>query len=517
MGVAQRGKDRAESMMDQLLRRVGQEIQRRHLIALGQRVLVALSGGPDSSVLLHLLVRLAPTTGWQVAAAHLHHALRGPAADADCQRAEDLARELGVPIFVRRVDVRALAQKESLSIEAAGRRARYRFFSDLIQRPGFDRVALGHHQDDQAETVLLHLLQGSGLHGLAGMAWQRGRYYIRPLLSVSRAEIEQYVREWGWQPAQDLSNQDPTFLRNRLRHQLLPLLEKEYAPGLRHRLAQLAEVVRAEDELIEELLDQAWARLDVQPLPAGWSVQAREWDQLPKALRRRAARRLLSWVMRGERETPEGSPGEGNPTTTARTGEIVTVRGASYRLIERMAAVPLPARVQLPRGWSWSRSSAVAGQERYILKLSEPSTTQPCMTLPIPGKVTWQWMGLPTCLSAHVLVAPPPGRLWSCDLNHPHIDAEALQGKVWVRGWQPGDRLRPLGLAGTKKVQDVFVDKKVPSEQRSQWPIVCDEGGIIWIPGLALDERVRITPASQHWLQLDWRVPSQPPPSNSML
>ncbi|HHV56017.1 MAG TPA: tRNA lysidine(34) synthetase TilS [Firmicutes bacterium] len=490
----------------------------RKLILPRQRVLVALSGGPDSSVLLHLLWRLAREEEWQweLASAHLNHCLRGEEARADEEKARRLAETLAVPFYVERVEVAALARERGISLEAAGRLARYRFFDQLATRLGCDRVALGHHLDDQAETILLHLLQGTGLRGLTGMSWLRENRYVRPLLSTRRQEIEDYLAAWGWEPARDRSNTEVTWLRNRIRQELLPLLEQEYSPAIRVNLVRLAEVAREEDEFLEATARHALTRLEVScegrpaPDPGAVSWRLLPFAELPVALQRRVLRQLVRRLLEGR------MPRDWGFTTTERwrlallapvAGDaVVRDRGDGEDGIAYL-------RGDLPGGLRWELKGERVRLWR-VAREEEGQVGEEALDLPVPGSVSWGVRG-ETIIRASLegveatgsgsggqtAGLPPRGR-WEALL-----DADLVAGGLRVRSWRPGDRVAPPGMAGHKKLQDLFVDAKIPREWRSNWPVVVDEVGIVWVPGLAVDRRVVAMPGSRRVVRLRWSGP----------
>ena len=237
-----------------LHRRITAAILTKQLFKSGDTLIIGLSGGADSTALLDLLATL-PAFPLRLVAAHLNHCLRGAESDADEQFCRDLAAHYTIPFESRCVDVKGLAARESLNLEDAGRRARITFFDEISITWQAAAVVLAHHADDQAETVLMRLLRGSGTSGLVGMPWRNGRGYIRPMLDITRAEIEAYLAERRLDWREDTSNLDTTFLRNRIRHELLPLLEA-YNPAVRNALATTAGILSEEDMLLDALTRQ---------------------------------------------------------------------------------------------------------------------------------------------------------------------------------------------------------------------------------------------------------------------
>jgi tRNA(Ile)-lysidine synthase len=264
-------------------------IRERALMRAGDRVGVAVSGGADSVALLRVLLDLRSELGIVLSVAHFNHGLRGEQSAADEAFVADLAEHQGLELFVHRDDVREHASASKLSLEAAGRVARYRWFAHLAQQHRLNQVATAHTLDDQAETVLLKFLRGAGTRGLAGIypiVNRNGFRIVRPLLCVTRAEVEPYLSSLGQEWREDESNLDHRFLRNRIRHELLPLLERDYNPRLRHLLADLAKLSQGEQHYWDELVAQHLITNDAgELLLAGFA-------ELPVALQRRVVKRF---------------------------------------------------------------------------------------------------------------------------------------------------------------------------------------------------------------------------------
>ena len=486
-----------------LLDRVEKFIKRHRLLRPGDKVLVAVSGGPDSLALLHLLTRLREPWQLTLHALHVNHGLRAEAAE-DAAFVEAMGRRWGVPVTVATVDVRA-ERKAGESLQQAARRVRYRVLTENARAVGATRVALGHQADDQAETVLMRLLRGAGTTGLAGMRPRRGPF-VRPLLAVTRAEIEAYCREFQLEPRLDPSNWSPHYLRNRIRHHLLPLLERDYNPNIRAVLSRTATLVREEDDLLEALALQAYRRLtsgrEGRQGPPALPVEGLR--RLPVPLARRVVRRALR--MAGVNIAAVTAEHVAAILALLDAGGAVTVPGGvrvrrdGERLVlERLLPeqlLPEQSADRSPGGTALGTVKAAARGPGFQAELA------------VPGETRVPQMGL--VLQAEIVEPPASGELVADPraFSGPEeavLDWDRVVPPLVVRSWQPGDRMRPLGLAGSKKLQDLFVDAKVPVHQRGRMPIVADQAGILWVAGLRVDERAAVTEKTERVLRLKAR------------
>lgn len=472
-----------------MLEGVRRFITRNRLLEPGDRVVVAVSGGPDSLALA--LVLHALQEEWRLAlhVFHLHHGLRGEDADRDAAFVREVAARLGLPCTVARRDVRAEAGRLGGGLENAGRVARYRALAELAEQLGARRVAVGHTMDDQAESVLMGLLRGAGRRGLGGMAPSRPLGFgappdvtlIRPLLAVRRADTEQYVLAAGLEPRRDPMNEDPRFLRARLRTQLIPLLEEQYNPAVVTRLAVLAGIMRDEDDFLERQAREAARELGVgftgreAVLPA--SALARLHPALGRRLVRLAGRaagatlaaRAVEQVLDLARRTGDGEAHLGRHLVAERAGDRIRLYRSGTG--DGGAAAPLPGPVPLP----------------------------------VPGAVT---------LAGHRIVARAEGPAafpaagpWELD-----VDPDALPGPLEVRTRRPGDRVYPVGMTGSTKLQDLFVNRKIPRGDRDRVPLVVSGNEVVWVVGLRADRRFVARPGRPRVALRASRL-AEPPPA----
>lgn len=419
-------------------------------------VLVGLSGGVDSVVLLHLLCGLREQGRLSaVMAAHLHHGLRGAEADADAAFCEALCGAWDVPFVCGRAEVRTVAAEKGLSLETAAREERYAFLKRAAAQLGADCIAVAHHMDDQAETLLLHLLRGSGLDGLAGMRPRTGNI-VRPLLAARRQDIEAYAQAHGLAFCTDATNASDAMTRNRVRHELLPLLCSFNPRAVEHLCATASLLAQDADYL------NAAARAAAGAAAGRDGAGRKALLALPDAVRSRVLKRLLFEAQGGEVERRDVARLEA--LLEARTGTQIELRGGAAAWVdaerlyvgrppqESAFAVPFaaPGRTQTPRG------AFVAVADR---------------------------------------LSRPGGAHEAC------IDWDALPEDAVVRTRREGDRFHPLGAPGDRKLSDVMTDRKLPRWERDV-PLLCSGARVLWMPGYTIADSIKITPHTERTLHI---------------
>jgi tRNA(Ile)-lysidine synthase len=415
--------------------------------------------------MLHILSLLAGELALDLHVAHVQHGLRGAAAAADADFVQAQAAALHLPCTVLAVDVLG-ARTARESLEAAARRVRYAALRALAASLGATAIATGHTLDDQAETLLLHLLRGAGLDGLAGMRPRR-HDLARPLLAVTHAETTAYCHALGLQARDDLTNHDTRFRRNAVRHDLLPRL-RPYNNRIAETLARAAALLADDADYLWQAAEARLAALRVPAPPHALAFQVSGYRALPAALRRRVVRQAVAEV-------------------------AGTIDGLRAEHVESIDA--LLVRGQAGRRWQLPRQVRVevAGELAIVTRAEAPMAPPPGLpvALPVPGACSFgPWQITAQCgpRQQALPAAPDPVSIG----HRACCDRRAIHGALSVRSRLAGDRLRPLGLHGSRKLQDLLVDRKVPREQRQAVPVVCDEQGIIWVAGFALDERVAV-------------------------
>ncbi len=446
------------------------------LVRPSDRVLAAVSGGADSTALLLILCALRRSLKIEVQAAYFDHMLRGRRVIKREQRfLRTLCEGLNVPLLTGAADVRAHKSKQRLSLEEAARDLRYDFLRRIAKENACSAVATGHTEDDQAETVLLHIIRGTGLRGLAAMApsarlpVKSEVRLVRPLLALSHTETEHYCREAGVEPIEDATNHSRAHLRNRVRHDLLPLLRR-YNPRIEQALVRLSAAAADDGETLDQLVLETIAT-DA-PKNSTLRISRRKLNELPNSMRARAVRSAIASLLGTTR-----SFSERNITAIVR------------------AAVTTGTTLDLPLG-------VCLEVQREVLVLRQggqaPTTSTRRVRLAVPGSAhLGAWM-----VSAKLLDRPPTRLGPRNGVPTALLDADALGTSLWLRSRRPGDRYQPLGLRRSKKLQDVLVDSHVPRSERDALPLLCGGEGIAWIVGQPPADWAKITEDTRRAVQV---------------
>jgi tRNA(Ile)-lysidine synthase len=478
----------AKAAILDLLSSVRRFVRDHDLIAPGTRVLAAVSGGSDSVALAHILRELERAGDLQLAGlVHFNHQLRA-AADGDERFVAQLGASLGLPVFASRGDVAARARRERRSVEDAARTARHQWFEQARAQSGAEVVALGHTRDDQAETFLLRLVRGAGPRGLGGMHPRNGAI-VRPLLSSRRAALREWLRARALPFVDDDTNADVAIPRNRVRAELVPLLEQRFNPAIVDVLADEAALARELWMWVDDLAAACAARL-VRPVVGEGHHRVREIDvrelrELPMALRRAVLWRTMT-DLAGFRPISFGHVDAAIRLTDQFDDDCVDLPG---QRLERIGS----RLVLRGRSADTIGRAAAAAPNLFRYPLSIPGE----VALPQAG---WRVSAELLAGSAHDTMGAIPGsRVPGSSLRDTAlVRGDVVAGSLAVRNRRPGDRFRPVGLDGRKKLQDYFVDRKVARDRRDMVPIVVDETDrIVWVAGYEIDEAFRVTDPAQ--------------------
>jgi tRNA(Ile)-lysidine synthase len=449
----------------------------------GTKILVAVSGGLDSMVLLHALKTLADERRWKLAVAHFNHRLRGRASEADEALVRKTAREMKLPFFSESADVEQIAWEEKISIEMAARQLRHTFLARTARDHGTNTIALAHHADDQVELFFLRLLRGAGGIGLGGMQWRstspvdKKISIVRPLLDVPRAELAAFAKKNRIRYREDGTNLSMDFLRNRIRHQLLPLLRRDYQPGLNKTVLRSMEIAGAESNLIAGLArawlnQQAFRRGGEEDGGAGSSSYLEtDFEKLPEAIQRQVLK--LQIIELGV--TPD------------------------FELVEfiRQSAdrpVAVSAMVSLFR----DATGCVKRHEYQTVAFDDHHVT---VRVDKPGRIEFDGAELKWRFRNPRKDFGKSKAAGGLEL----FDADKTGKKIVLRHWRAGDRFRPIGLASGAKLQDLFTNAKVPREKRHQLVVAEAGAGIFWVEELRISEDFKLTAQTKRVLIWKWR------------
>ena len=449
-------------------------------------LLVGVSGGADSSCLLHLVAHL----GWQVTAGHFDHQLR-PESGADGEAVRRLAAELGIPFVLGGGDVAEIARKERLSIEEAARHARYFFLFEQARAIGAQAVAVAHNADDQVETLLMHLLRGAGLAGLKGMdlytthavqeGWGADLPLVRPLLGVKRAEIEAYCIETGLKPVLDASNADTAFFRNRLRHELIPFLES-YNPQVREVLLRTAEVLNGEYQIVVAMVDKAWDDC-AKGVGAGYlAFDHLKLREKPKGLLRAILRRGIEILRPGLRDIGfvEIDRAMAFVMAPSRTRGMDLAAGLSLFIEDDWLYLEVSGKAPIPEQWL----QLIANQSAELN----------------PGEYIELSAGWRLC--AERIRLPETG-VSGTGADEAWLDAAEIRLPLAVRGALPGERFQPFGMGGkSQKLSDFWINRGIPRRARANWPLVMCGKEILWVAGLRSADQHSVTPTTREVIHL---------------
>ena len=465
--------------IEHLVPHVIRTIQTEDLFQKNDTVVVAVSGGADSVCLLHVLAELKKKLHINLHAAHLNHGLRGHEAQEDADYVAGLARKLNIPVTIEKRDVAVYRRQKRCSPEEAAREVRYQFLADVLKSTGAGAVAVGHTRDDHIETILLHLLRGTGTAGLRGLQFRSTIHtgeegttltLVRPLLDISRRETIDYCNAHGLNPRFDASNLSPEFLRNRVRHELIPLLE-QYNPSIDTALLRLGSIADADASYIEDEAARAWKDIVVEK--AGILYFDREKAKtLPYALKRQLFRMALRQL----------------------AGNLRDFEADHIEAMLSFLSKPGGKQLDLPHG-----IRLFSQYDNLILSTAEQS---PCpfppiekeMPIAVPGETTLPgWL-----IKAHVSES-------ACNDENAFsacFDLDKTGTALSVRPRKRGDRFQPLGMAQTKKLQDFMVDARIPRNWRRSIPVLTSPAHILWVVGWRIDERVKVTDSTQNVLRL---------------
>jgi len=457
-------------MSKETIKKVRETIIRYGMTDPGDLLVVAVSGGPDSVCLLDILNQLSDDLEVRLVVAHFNHGLRQAEDEHETRLVRKLAESMDLPFETEKT---SLLGEGSASMEERARDARYEFFEKVRERSHARKIAVGHNLNDQAETVLMRLLRGSGPSGLAGIPPIRDNRIIRPLIEVKREDIESYIAARGLPYAIDSSNLDIRYLRNRIRIELMPMM-LGYQPQLVEHLGRLATILRGEDSYMEGQAAD-WVERETEPGPnSDISVPVSSFMKLPGPFRNRVARHLLKKIGNGLRRIDHD--------------HIQSISSLANG-VSPQGMTDLPNGLVVKKVYDTLTFSS--GEEQGVLESS--------YILEGPGTLHMEHMGRSISIEEKEVGADHDmgDSEWTA-----YLDAGRLEYPLLVRNFRPGDRFIPLGMKGHKKIKDFFIDLKVPSEVRAAIPILTSQDKVVWVCGYRIDERFKVTPRTKKILKV---------------
>ncbi|MGZ3594084.1 MAG: tRNA lysidine(34) synthetase TilS [Syntrophales bacterium] len=464
-----------------MIRKIRDAIEANHLLDHEEKVVVAVSGGPDSIALLKVLEMLSHEYRLTLIVAHLNHGLREDAPSEE-RFVRKMAQDMGLLFESKSLDVASLRKVSGKCMEDTSREARYDFLNDVAKKHGARKIALGHHMNDQTETVLMNFLRGSGPSGLKGMLTSRDSRYIRPLLAATRDEITSFLASHGLPFVTDASNADQRYLRNRIRHALVPELKARYNPNLDEGIRSMAEIMRVENEYMKMATDKVLLAWGITSGDSEFRIRISDFLEYHEAIQRRIMKHLLEWL------SPHGK-GIGFRHINAALELIRSDRPGAY--------VNLPCDIEVRREYGVLVISKKEVCDKGILNkrcddLYYEVTPPASVKMPKLGKtMIFKFAKDPIDVKANTRDAVL-------------MDYDRISPPLVIRTVRPGDKIQPLGMRGMKKIKSVLIDEKIPRRHRREIPLLLDQDAVLWIAGLRLSERVKITEKTRQILEVEF-------------
>ena len=446
-------------------------VHKYNMINMSETVVVGVSGGADSLALLHVLKRLSSDFRFNLVAAHLNHMLRGDDSEKDEEHVASICKNWGVECFIKRTDIRELANELKISEEEAGRKARYEFFKELMGVIKADKLALAHHKDDRVETILHNFIRGTGTQGLKGINYIRDGFVIRPFLDVSKDEILSYCIEENISYREDLSNKDQSYTRNRLRHGLIPFMQNNFNPNIAETILRMSDVIGEEDDFLGRYCGELLPTLLSYEKNKAKVILDR-FNQLHLALKRRLLRMVILEFM-----------------SVFYCIELVHIDNIIKMLhnAKQGTSFKLPGKVRVD----------IAYGAAFISSDSEKIVKDPFEhSLNLPGSVFIHEANV------KITAGYKDKNQLLYGKNPVYIDADEVKSSLVIRSRRTGDRFKPLGMSSYKKLKEFFIDWKVPREKRDSIPLITDSRNIIWVAGYQINEDYKVTDKTVRVLEL---------------
>ncbi|WP_244834294.1 tRNA lysidine(34) synthetase TilS [Clostridium sp. BJN0001] len=451
-------------------------ILENHLIENGDKVLVALSGGPDSLCLLNILYELSSKLNIKLYAAHLNHMLRGKDADNDEEYVKKVCKKLDIPCFVRRVDVNRYSEEEKLSSEMAGRKARYDFFDEVVEKEKIDKVATAHTKNDQAETVLFRLMRGTGMEGLCGIKVKRDKI-IRPILCLTRREVEEYISLKNLNPRIDKTNFEKIYNRNKIRLDILPYMKNNFNKDIIETINRMTDILKKDNAYLNSMADQNYEKYC--SVFHSYVILKKKMFSLDEAILTRIIRKAMSKASDSYYDFEMKHIYEIISLSAKSSGKYVDLPNNIY-------AENVYGDIYIKKESMKNKNSDINNKD---IILSRDECTEKSINF---GK--------------YILDFKKIDRNIEQNLNKnafiKYFDYDKIKSKIVVRTRKNGDKIIPLGMKNYKKVKDIFIDMKIEKEKRNNIPIICFDENISWIVGVKFSQQYKVTETTKNILEI---------------
>jgi len=487
-------KPEVKPISGRIIERVIRTINDYNMLYPGDSVLACVSGGSDSVALLHILSILSPRFNIKIGVAHLDHSLRAEESIQDAKFVESLASKLDLPFHIKKMSIQNHAKKEKLSIEHAGRKARYDFFWNTSKKAGYSRIATAHHAGDNAELILMNMLRGAGKSGLSGIPPVRRngeKVIIRPLIHLSKNEIHAFLSENGLHYVQDSTNLDTTFYRNRIRHNLIPEIETSYNPKIVEALNRMGTIIQDEENWITEIVDNELKDLVIRKNGGPIRFSASHFMEKPLPLRRRIVRGLIRQIK-----------GDLQKITYDHIDSILHLIEKSrsegqIHLPDEISIEVLAGQVFVLQKKRIARSpkTKTNSQPPFIFRYSVSKLGSSSKT------VLLREIGKQIRFSEIVTIGPVHFNKMETDTAW--LDMDKIEFPLTIRNILPGDQFSPLGMEGNQKVKKFFINRKIKKSERAVCPILLSNDRIIWLGGFQIDNTVKVTSSTKKILKVE--------------
>ena len=466
-------------MPNLMINKIKDTLTTHSMLKKGDKVLLCVSGGPDSVAMFHAFKQIADSMGLKLFLGHINHTLRAEESDRDQAYVEALGTRQNIPVFTSIQDTKKFAKENKLSIEDSARRLRYKFFREVADKLDIDVIVTAHTKDDQAETVLMRLLRGTGLKGLRGIPVRSSfgkALLIRPMIEVSRKEIEVYLKRNRLLPRIDQSNSDTKFFRNKIRLKLLPLIERDYSPAIKSVLLTLADLLDKDYEYIELKQVEDFRGIFKKSGKGVIVLNLAGFKKLHPSAKRGAIRKIIQYLHNG-------------------------LEDIDYRHCQEIESLintrPVGSILYLPHGITAKKRKRTISFNPADISVPRKKEL-PHAIVNIPGLTRF---GRRQLKARHVNRA---GNFSKKRKNIEYLDAGRLEPPLIIRTFEQGDKMKPLGMKGYKKVSDIFIDEKIPLNRRSSIPLIASaKGEILWLCGIRISDRCKIGPNTKKTLRLE--------------